>query len=261
MPFLDVEGGRIYYERHGPKPGEAPAIVFAHGAGGNHLSWWQQVPHFRDRYTCVVFDHRGFGQSVDGDGRMGAAFAGDLLALVDHLRIERAHLVAQSMGGWTCLRFAIEHPERVDKLVMSDTPGGLATAELLESARASAAAPPPEEVHPAAGARMRDEQPELAFLYGEIDALNPVRERAELGKLIASCGTVSAEEAQALRIPALFIVGEEDAVIRPPIIEAAAKCIPGARLELVPRAGHSVYFERADAYNALVGDFLEASAG
>ena len=40
-------------------------LVFAHGAGGNHLSWWQQVPHFMDRYTCVVFDHRGYGRSVD----------------------------------------------------------------------------------------------------------------------------------------------------------------------------------------------------
>jgi pimeloyl-ACP methyl ester carboxylesterase len=260
MPLLDVTGGSIYYERHGPKPGEAPAIVFAHGAGGNHLSWWQQVPHFRDRYTCVVFDHRGFGQSVDADGRMGATFADDLRALIDHLGIGRTHLVAQSMGGWTCLRFAIRHPDRVLKLVMSDTPGGLATPELMAAARSASAAagPPPEGVHPAAGARMLREQPELAFLYSEIDALNPPRERAELGKLIQSCGTVSTEEAAALTLPMLFIAGEEDIVIQPAIIEAAAACIPGARLERVPAAGHSVYFERADAYNALVEAFLKS---
>ena len=65
MPYLDLpdDDARLDYELHGPKPGAAPALVFAHGAGGNHLSWWQQVPHFRDRYTCLVFDHRGFGWS------------------------------------------------------------------------------------------------------------------------------------------------------------------------------------------------------
>jgi 3-oxoadipate enol-lactonase len=105
---------------------------------------------------------------------------------------------------------------------------------------------------------MLREQPELAFLYSEIDALNPPRERAELGKLIQSCGTVSAEEAATLAIPVLFVVGEEDIVIQPPIIEAAAKCVPGARIERVPEAGHSVYFERAGVYNALVESFLDS---
>jgi pimeloyl-ACP methyl ester carboxylesterase len=110
----------------------------------------------------------------------------------------------------------------------------------------------------AAGARMLREQPDLAFLYGEIDALNPRRERAALGKLIASCGTVSEEEARGLAIPILFIAGAEDIVIQPPVIEAAAACFTNARFELVPEAGHSVYFERAEAYNALVERFLQS---
>ena len=59
MPFASSHGTGIYYERHGPKPGPVPAIVFVHGAGGNHLSWWQQVPAFCDRYSCITFAHRG----------------------------------------------------------------------------------------------------------------------------------------------------------------------------------------------------------
>jgi 3-oxoadipate enol-lactonase len=260
MPFADTDGGRIYYETHGPKAGTAPTIVFAHGAGGNHLSWWQQVPHFRARYACVVFDHRGFGQSVDADGRGGAAFAEDLRALLDHLGITRAHLVAQSMGGWTCLRLAVDHRERVDKLVMSDTPGGLATPQVREAAQAAAASAgsPPEGVHPAAGARMLREQPDLAFLYGEIDALNPPRDRKEIGRVILSCGRVNAEEAGSLAVPVLFIAGDEDIVIQPAILEAVVPLFPNARIERVPEAGHSVYFERADAYNALVERFLDS---
>src|SRR5512143_3513013 len=116
MPFVTAGAIQMYYEVHGPDPGTAPAVVFAHGAGGSHLSWWQQVPHFSRRYTCITFDHRGFGQSIEPEGGPGgAAFVEDLRALLDHLHIERASLVAQSMGGWTCLGFTLRYPRRVDK--------------------------------------------------------------------------------------------------------------------------------------------------
>ena len=59
MPVLTTSGTDLYYETHG----SGPAIIFAHGAGGNHLSWYQQVPFFRDRFTCITFDSRGFGRS------------------------------------------------------------------------------------------------------------------------------------------------------------------------------------------------------
>jgi pimeloyl-ACP methyl ester carboxylesterase len=82
MPFLETRGAPIYYETHG----EGPAIIFAHGAGGSHISWWQQVPAFRDHYTCVTFDHRGFGQSLDPrPDAERPRFDEDLGALVDHL--------------------------------------------------------------------------------------------------------------------------------------------------------------------------------
>lgn len=261
MPFVDTPGARIYYETHGRAPAEGPAVVFAHGAGGNHLSWWQQVPYFERDYACVVFDHRGFGRSDDIDGRGGAGFADDLRALLDHLGIERAHLVAQSMGGWTCLRFAIEQPERVVSLVLSDTHGGLTTPEIEAALRVPRdyAPPLPPDVHPAAGARMAEEQPSLCFLYAEIDALNPPRDRAQLGALIQSAGTVTREEALALPVPVLFIAGEEDIVIPPHTLAAAEPCFRDARLERVPAAGHSVYFERADTYNSLVGAFLAST--
>ncbi|HKS92033.1 MAG TPA: alpha/beta hydrolase, partial [Tepidiformaceae bacterium] len=102
MPFIEANGANLYYESHG----DGPAIVFAHGAGGNHLSWWQQVPYFRERYRCITFDHRGFGRSVDpGTTPAQRAFPEDLRGLLDGLGIERAFLVAQSMGGSTCLGF------------------------------------------------------------------------------------------------------------------------------------------------------------
>lgn len=258
MPYLDRPNARIYYATHGPRPGDAPAIVFAHGAGGNHLSWWQQVPHFRDRHTCVLFDHRRWGASTeDPDGPGGAAFADDLRALMDHLGIEKASLVAQSMGGWTSLRFALQSPERVERLMLCDTHGGLSSPEVDGWAKATAenAAKLPSGVHPAVGERMYAEQPELAFLYEEIDALNRLK-RAEIFATIQQAGTVTPEEAVALSMPVMFLIGEEDIVIPPPFLEAAAKLVPGARVIRIPRAGHSAYFERPVEFNAAVESFL-----
>src|SRR5579862_3153716 len=116
MAWASVNGIELYYELHG----EGETVVFAHGAGGNHLSWWQQVPFFQQRYTCVTFDHRGFGRSIDARPiEQRPRFDEDLAALIDHLELADARLVAQSMGGWTCLGYAVTHPERVRALVMA----------------------------------------------------------------------------------------------------------------------------------------------
>lgn len=255
MPYLDLADARLYYELHGPKPGAAPAVVFAHGAGGNHLSWSQQVPHFRDRYTCLVFDHRGFGwSSKPADG---AKFADDLRATLDHVGIEKAAFVAQSMGGWTALRFALRWPERVERIVLCDTHGGITHPDVDDWGKASAenAQKLPPGMHIANGERIYREQASLAFLYEEIDILNFIT-RPEIVAAIQSAGTISADEAASINLPILFLYGEEDIVIPPPYLEAAAKLIPNARVAKIARAGHSAYFERADEFNAAVDNFL-----
>ena len=259
MPFVTAGTIQLYYEVHGPEPGSAPVIVFAHGAGGNHLSWWQQVPHFSSRFTCVTFDHRGFGQSIEpDDGPGGAAFVEDLRTLLDHLHIERASLVAQSMGGWTCLGLALRDPQRVDKLVMCDTHGGLASEEIAQvwSAALQAVGGLPAGVHPAAGVRMAREEPALHFLYTQIAGLNPARSLSTLGTLLSAAGAPTATDVATLDIPVLFVAGEEDVVIPPRMLSIAAACFPNARLELVPAAGHSVYFERPAIFNEIVERFL-----
>ncbi|GAB4336609.1 MAG: alpha/beta fold hydrolase [Dehalococcoidia bacterium] len=257
MPTVNLPGVDLYYEVHGPEG--APAIVFAHGAGGNHISWWQQVPHFARRHRCVTFDHRGFGQSRGLDGRASEAFVDDLTALLDSLAIVRATFVAQSMGGWTCLNFALRDPVRVERLLMADTHGGLRSPAVDAALAAARQSPPPslpEGVHIAAGPTMAEEQPELAFLYGQVEALNPRTDPGDLRRRLASIGEPAAEDVAKLTFPVLFVVGEEDPLIPPPVIEAAAACFPNARVERVPRTGHSVYWERAARFNELLEAFL-----
>ena len=178
------------------------------GLGGNHLSWWQQVPFFSDRYTCVTFAHRGFAPSTDSAEPLGPrAFADDLAALIAHLGLGDVRLVAQSMGGWTCLDYTLRHPEHVRGLVLACTVGTLATPELD---RLFASGPGGEAelfargIHPAAGARMAREQPALHHLYRQIDGLSFGLDkqgvRAELMRLrsVPAAGGRGAERASPL---------------------------------------------------------------
>ena len=97
MPkMLEVTGGRLNYAEYGEGP---EAIVFVHGGGGNHLSWWNQIPHFSERFRCVTYDVRGFGRSEDHSGEGNAAHPRDLGELMDQLEIPRAALAGQSLGG------------------------------------------------------------------------------------------------------------------------------------------------------------------
>ena len=258
MPYLSLDGCDLYYELHG----SGPPLVFAHGLGGNHLTWWQQVPHFQDQYTCLTFAQRGFGRStVQEGGPRPEAFADDLAALIDHLGFEDVRLVAQSMGGWTCLEYALRRPERVRALVMADTVGTLMHPESERLIAENAAANPRSAqfsggAHPACGERMFREQPALHFLYTQVSGLTDPPPPADFRDRLAALRTRPADQVAKLRMPVLCIAGAEDTVIPPGAVKVLASVIPGARYVSVPEAGHSVYWERAETFNRLVEGFL-----
>jgi len=247
MPKAQVNGIELYYEGHG----NGPAVVFAHGAGGNHLSWWQQVPVFASKYRCVIFDHRGFGQSPDVPHGPGSqAFVEDLKHLLDHLQIERVSLVAQSMGGRTCLGFTLAYPERVQALVMADTTGGFSDARMAQlRAEGEAALAEPNPPPRTYARHFPQEQPAQAFLYEQIRALNPPRHEV-------SVPGPTAEQVGALRTPTLLIVGEHDVIAPPAVMKMFQSYIPHARLAEVAGAGHSVYFEKPAEFNRSVLGFF-----
>ena len=175
-------------------------------------------------------------------------------------------LVAQSMGGWTCLGYALRHPTRVRALVMAATTGTLSDPETLAIFQAHGATQPEKPlfergIHPAAGERMAKEQPVMHFLYREIDALSQDLDKTAIRKKLIAMRTTQRATIAALRPPLLCVVGEEDIVIPPAAIAVLASIVPGARLARVPAAGHSVYFERPQAFNRLVDEFLASAAG
>jgi pimeloyl-ACP methyl ester carboxylesterase len=257
MAFMERAGSRLYHEDTG---GNGPVVLFLHGAGGNHLSWWQQVPVFAEEYRCVTVDQRGFGQSHDAPGGPGpAALATDVTALLDHLGIARAALVAQSMGGWSAAGAVVRAPERFWAVVMANTVGNLTNPEIAVLRQQLAAASPPRPPvlwHAALGATFRKEQPMLSFLYAQIAGLNaplPDDFRDQLGRLATPVNDYAAT-----RVPTLFLTSDEDGLIWPELSEKVHRHVPGSRFMRVETAGHSTYFERPDVFNREVAAFLGA---
>jgi 3-oxoadipate enol-lactonase len=262
--FLERPGCRIYYE----VTGFGPPIIFAHGLGSNHLTWWQQVPHFSERYTCVTFAHRGYPPG----GEIGVPdpkdFAEDLAVLIEHLQLPDVRLVAQSMGGWTSMEYILANPaHKVRALVLASTCGTIheqsipvadpqRLAKWNQKAVTARAEMARRGIAPPAGECMVREQPALHFLYRMIANASAAFDREELRKRLTAIATRPPEVLRGVSIPTLFITGSEDTTYAPFLSDALAPLMPNAKVEQVPNSGHSVYFERAVAFNRLVDNFL-----
>jgi len=256
MPQVEVPGATLYYE----VSGDGPAVVFAHGAGGNRISWWQQVPEFSRDHRVLRFDHRSFGRSrCDPDAVEPKRFGDDLLAILDDQRIERASLVCQSMGGWSGLRVALEHPDRVACLVLCGTPGGIAHPKVLEAAASIGSRVSSDGVRGSAALApgFEEREPELAFLYDQLGGLNVDLDMSAVGRIFDPDCRIPVERAGELRVPTLMVLGGRDLLFPIDSLRAVAEQIPGVETAEFPECGHSVYFEAAREFNATVRAFIE----
>jgi 3-oxoadipate enol-lactonase len=256
-----LDGASIAYE----VTGSGPALVFAHGIGGNLLSWWQQIPVFAQRYTCIAFSQRGFGTSkAPAGGPKLADFPGDVLALLDHLKIDKTVYIGQSMGGWTGVEVTLAHPERVAALVLSNTTGTLdftcygdaRVTEWLVAQPKRVGELVAAGVHPATSMVFAQQQPALHSLYFAIERLNDQTYRAALFEQLRASRVRGADAAKDISCPVLGITGENDFTICPDGVRVVTSQIKNARFVKVPVSGHSVYFERADIFNAKLTEFL-----
>jgi pimeloyl-ACP methyl ester carboxylesterase len=257
--FVESGGEQIYYE----SVGAGEALVLSHGLGGNHAIWYQQIPVFAANFRVVTWDQRGFGRSTDLAKKSGpAAAAEDLKALLDHLKIDRAHLVGQSMGGWAVVGFALKNPDRVRSIVLADTIGGIYTPEAAKQfdvyIQHMATQPPPDQWpftrHPALGEQLGAANPAQALLYREIASVAGPAPAGMGLKLRQTAYPL--DDVRKLNVPVLFVVGDHDPIFVPASIRSVAAEVKGAQVRELPGAGHSSYFETPAAWNDAVKSFL-----
>jgi len=252
MPYFSSGQSQLYYETHG----SGPALVLLHGMGGNHASWYPQIAGLADRFQLITVDARGFGKSNDVEGLGRDGFVADLDALWCTLGLERAALVGQSMGGGCCVLFACQYPERVSALVLADTLIGL---ELPESVRGrmnqvqhdTANLSQSERV---LGKTTRATALDLVALYGQIASFNSVGLRT----LTGTQRVLPVQDLAATQLPVLFVVGSEDILFPPELVEAVHQHLPMSRLEVIPDAGHSAHFEAPRRFNDIVSAWFDA---
>ena len=256
-----LNGVRIAYHDRGRRHGTA--LLLIHGFPLDHRMWAPQLVGLSADVRVIAPDLRGFGRSeVTPEPLTMEQHADDLAALLDHLALERAVVVGLSMGGYIAFAFWRRHRERVQALVLLDTRAepdapqakasrDSAVAKVRQAGSAAIAGEMlPRLLAPAnlSNRRIADraqtmmaEQP----VEGVAGALAGLRDRADSRPTLPT-----------ISVPTLVLVGEHDALTPPADAAAMAAAIPGARLVVVPRAGHLSTLENPRAVNRAIRDFL-----
>jgi 3-oxoadipate enol-lactonase len=246
--------------------GEGPAVLFIHGYPLDHTIWREQLDAL-DGYHRIAPDLRGMGQSDAPDLGYGMGiYAADLAALLDAIGVDEVILCGLSMGGYIAFEFLRNWRSRVRGLVLMDTRAEADSAEAARARDASAAvareggaaavadAMLPKVLssqtvarHPEIVERVRRLMARTA-VPGIVGALASMRDRPDSESLLPTLAG----------LPTLIIVGEADSLTPPENARAMAQAIPGARLVIIPDAGHLPPVEQPAGTTAVLQEFLRS---
>jgi len=259
---------QLYFE----ETGSGVPIIFVHEFAGDLRSWEPQLRHFGQRWRAIAFNARGYPPSdVPEDPAQYSQnrAADDIAAVLDHLGIDRAHVVGLSMGGFATLHFGFRHPGRARSLVVAGCGYG---AEPAQAERFKA------EAQAIAKTLKRDGMPAFAARYaygptrvqfenkdprGFAEFARHLAEHSALGSANTQLGVQGARpslyslrnEMQALTVPTLVLTGDEDwPCLQPALLMKQA--IPSAALAVMPNCGHAINIEDPQQFNHIVLHFL-----
>jgi pimeloyl-ACP methyl ester carboxylesterase len=269
MPYLTSDDGvRLHYE----ETGSGTPVVFVHEFAGDSRSWEPQVRYLSRRYRCITFNARGFPPSEvppDVASYSQARARDDIRAVLDHLGIDKAHIVGLSMGGFATLHFGLTYPDRARSLLVAGAGYGsekserekfrteaAAIADRLERegmatfAEAYAYGPTRVQFQAKDARGFAEFKAMLAEHSGSGSAntqLGVQRERASIFELPVQLAQ--------LTVPMLVVTGDEDWPCLAPGVFIKRAC-PSAALLVVPNTGHTVNLEEPATFNSALADFL-----
>ena len=252
MAFDDTGGARV-------------PLVLIHGFPLDRTVWAAQAAGLSGVARVIAPDLRGFGGSALPDGPVTMdTYAADVAALMDTLRVERAVIGGVSMGGYVAFAFRRLFPERVRALVLVDTRPGPDSAE-AKKARDDTATLVQAAGSAIVAARMLPKMLGPGAAPGVVRSLSDLMSRQPAEGIVAALGAMrdrvdSTPDLTRIAAPTLLVSGDKDALVPPAESVAMEKAIAGARLVLVPGAGHLPNFEAPDAFNDAVRALLAAVA-
>ena len=251
--YATLAGARIWFEDTG---GRGVPVVFLHAGSGSSLLWKHQLPAFAAAgYRAIAYDRRGHGRT-QADGPAQSA-ADELLALLDQLGIEKAHLVGTAAGGIAAFDFALAFPDRLRTLVVANSHGGVQDEDYLALQR---------HLRPAPFDSLPGELRELGPCYRAADPVGVAEWKAlEHESLpdgvmpkVLTRQRITFDALATIKAPLLLLTGDADLYIPPPVLGQFAAKLPHARTTVIPACGHSAYWEQPDKFNKAVLDFLQA---
>ena len=215
-----------------------------------------QLPAFvAAGYRCITYDRRGWGRTqTDPSGEQPGYITDDLQGLVEHLRLDRFHLVGTAGGGYGGLDYALTYPAQLLCLVVACSGGGIQDPEYFEVRRRLQ--PPNFRELPVEfrelGPSYRAVEPEGTRRWLEIEHAS--RQKPGVEQRMRNHVTLSLLET--IRVPTLMIAGDADLFAPPPRMRVLAQRIPDCQFATVPEAGHSAFWEQPEIWNRIVLDFL-----
>ena len=250
-----------YMERGLP---QGVPVVFIHGFPFNHTMWDPQMKALPNHYRAITYDIRGHGESAVGDGQYSIEFfVDDLLALLDHLVIEKTILCGLSMGGYIALRAYERFPDRIRALILCDTKSEADTNEARLKRSAIVRSVKTAGVGPFA-----DDFAKLVFapqsFHTHPEAVEAIKSAIRANSPIGISGaalalgirTDTTAVLSRINVPTLVLVGEHDALTPPAVSEALQRQIPNAELHVIPSAGHMSNLENPAEFNRHLIEFL-----
>jgi len=269
MAIAEVAGRKVYYESHGDAGGTPLVLVM--GLAGSCKGWLAlQVPELSPHHRTLIFDNRGVGESQDPGGPFTTAeLADDLAGLLDALGIERVHLLGPFLGGMTAQQFALRHPDRLERLVLTGTYARPDAKRrlLLEKWREMARGDTSARVFVLERLlwTLQDETLEQSDLIEAMSASFPGDALPISPDLLArQCDACLAHDSfdrlHEIQHPTLVMCGRQDQLTPPKLHRELADEIPNARLTTLPYGAHLIQAESAERFNRSVLQFLADGA-
>ncbi|MFT4393597.1 3-oxoadipate enol-lactonase [Gordonia lacunae] len=240
---------------------DGPAVVLSNSLGSTHRMWDAQIDAFEERFRVVRYDTRGHGDSAVAQGPYTIdELADDVIALLDRLDIERAHLVGLSLGGMTVMRVAARNPERVERLALLCTAAYLPPAQGWTDRAALVRADGTSAVATAVVQRW--------FTPGYLAANSEARQGYEAmvadthaEGYAACCEAIAAMDQRpdlsSITAPTLAIAGADDPATPPDLLRDIVDAVPHGRLLVVPDSAHLANAEQADTITPALIEHLE----